>query len=223
MSDDGTHPAGSFSYYTNTALAAIAIGDMESDGDKMEVVAVSGELFPATRVRVLIWNPKAPSVAPWGQFHQNEKRTGIAPGTPGCSNVSPALQFHSVTPCRVIDTRSGRMARSVARSCRRTDRESSDPSRELARSRPGAVALAVNVTVTATAATGSLRVYSGNLAPTLFNSVSFAAGAHTRLQLDAPARDERCGNDRNSERLCRGHPCNRRRERVLPVSFLPGA
>lgn len=176
LSDDGTHAAGSFSYYTNTALAAIAAGDMESDGDKIEVVAVSGEPFPSpTRVRVFIWNPKAPSVPPWGQFHQNERRTGVAPGTPACPGTGAPLAFYPLTPCRLIDTR-------------RPDGPLGGPILPASGSRvfgpatgacgipSAAVALAANVTVTSTAATGGLRVYSGNVTPTLFNSVSFAAG-----------------------------------------------
>lgn len=176
LSDDGTHPPGSFSYYTNTALAAIAVGDMENDNDKIEVVAVSGEPFPSpTRVRVFVWNPKAPSTPPWGQFHQNEKRTGILPGTPGCANASAALRFHSVTPCRVIDTRrpDGPLGGPILSA---NGQRVFGPVTGACAIPAEAVALAVNVTVTATAATGNLRVYSGNLVPTLFNSVSFAAG-----------------------------------------------
>jgi hypothetical protein len=176
LSDDGTHAAGSFSYYTNTALAAIAAGDMESDGDKIEVVAISGEPFPSpTRVRVLIWNPKAPTAASWGQFHQNEKRTGVVPGTPGCSTANPPLKFYSVSPCRIIDTRNpdGPLGGPILSG---NQKRVFGPITGACSIPATAVALAVNVTVTATAATGSLRVYSGNLVPTTFNSVSFTAG-----------------------------------------------
>lgn len=176
LSDDGTHAPGTFSYYTNTALAAIAVGDMESDGDKMEVVAVSGEPFPSpTRVRVLVWNPKAPTTPLWGQFHQNEKRTGVVPGTPACSTANPALRFYPLTPCRVIDTRraDGPLGGPILTA---NEKRVFGPATGACAIPSGAIALAVNVTVTTTAAAGNLRVYSGDVTPTVFNSVSFAAG-----------------------------------------------
>lgn len=176
LSDDGTHAAGTFSYYTNTALAAYAIGDMESDGSKIEVVAISGEPFPSpTRVRVFIWNPKAPSTPAWGQFHQNEKRTGVLPGTPACASTNAPLKFFSVTPCRVLDTRKpdGPLGGPVLLA---NEKRVFGPVTGACGIPASAVALAVNVTVTSPAASGSLRVYSGNLIPTSFNSVAFAVG-----------------------------------------------
>lgn len=106
LTDDGTHFAGSFSYFTETPLAHAVVADFEADGLLVEVVAVSSTVAgPTGNLVVRAWNPKATGAIPWGTFHQGPLRTGVLPGTPGCANAAAPTRFHSLAPCRVFDTR----------------------------------------------------------------------------------------------------------------------
>src|SRR6185295_9315740 len=52
------------------------------------------------------WNLGTPTgTQPWPMFHQGPKRQGTAPGTTGCPIVRPPLDFFTLTPCRVADSR----------------------------------------------------------------------------------------------------------------------
>ncbi len=104
LTDDGSHFAGSFSYFTETTLSHVVVDNFESDASALEVVAVSAT-SQAGSSRVWVWNPKVSSAIPWGAFHQNAKRTGTAPGTPSCQAAGPPLDFYTLSPCRVVDTR----------------------------------------------------------------------------------------------------------------------
>lgn len=104
------------SLYTETALAAVAVGDLEIGGsdDRIEVLAISATPFPdATDTKVYVWNPvERTSVPPWGDFGQSPQRRAVHPLTPSCAPDScatdpAALDFFPVTPCRVVDTRFG--------------------------------------------------------------------------------------------------------------------
>jgi hypothetical protein len=62
---------------------------------------------------VYAWNPiNRTSTPPWGFFHHDEKRLGVAPGTPPCGSPascipsSAATNFFTIVPCRAVDTRS---------------------------------------------------------------------------------------------------------------------
>lgn len=94
------------SFATDHSLFNAAVADLETDGNKVELVAVSGTPFPAaTDVKVWVWNPKPPGSIPWGLFRQNERRTGILPNTPSCPNAYAPTRFYTLVPCRVLDTR----------------------------------------------------------------------------------------------------------------------
>jgi hypothetical protein len=110
-----TEHTGNFSgqvSFLSPGVPYVAVGDLEDPaaaGAKIEVVAVGGPPSPPN-TELDVWNPISRSgTPPWGLFHQNAARTGIAPGTPGCSgNCSPqsfALNFFTLPPCRVVDTR----------------------------------------------------------------------------------------------------------------------
>ncbi len=111
LTDGGTHPGGSvYAFYTANSLSGVAVDDLETDNAKIEVVAISG----ATDTKVNVWNPvNRSSTPPWGQFHQNPRRTGVAPGTASCNSHGAACmvsnaaeQFYTIpAPCRLVDTR----------------------------------------------------------------------------------------------------------------------
>jgi hypothetical protein len=104
LTDNGTHPAGGFTFVTTGALYNATVAELDTDNSKIEVVAVTASATPGA-IGVWVWNPKAPTLpVPWGLFHQNENRTGRVPGTPSCA-ASAGLRFSPLQPCRVIDTR----------------------------------------------------------------------------------------------------------------------
>jgi hypothetical protein len=101
------------SFVTGTTLSNVFVGDLETDhaDGKIEVLAVSATPFPsAADLTVYVWNPVASDHAPpWGMFRQSADRTAVAPGAGSCRGAcvadTTARQFHTLTPCRVVDTR----------------------------------------------------------------------------------------------------------------------
>jgi hypothetical protein len=106
-----TAPNGANSFYTLAALTNVSVADLDPGDGKIEVVAVSAGPA-ATDTVIHVWNPISRATAPlWGQYRQNERRTGVAPGTGPCRvygtcPAPPAApRFNTITPCRVVDTR----------------------------------------------------------------------------------------------------------------------
>jgi hypothetical protein len=105
------------SFFTQTTLGNVAVADIETNGagNQIEVLAVSAEPSisapdPATNTHVHVWVPgAAASSPPWGFFHREANRRGVAPGTGGCHGACAAdpspLDFFTVSPCRLVDTR----------------------------------------------------------------------------------------------------------------------
>jgi len=153
-----------------------AAGDLEdpaAPGAKIEVVAVGGA-SSSSATEVDVWNPiSRSSTPPWGLFHQNARRTGVAPGTLPCSGPctppAGALSFFTVAPCRLVDTRTSAMPLgsgqtrtfALAGSC-------GIPA--------GAKALAANVTVTQPGGAGFVRFSPGGCAPLNVSTINFGAG-----------------------------------------------
>ncbi|HEV7518964.1 MAG TPA: VCBS repeat-containing protein [Thermoanaerobaculia bacterium] len=114
LTDDGTHPPGAYAFYNETGLSGVAVGELDPDNAKIDVVAIAGTPFPSgADTKINVWNPlTGSSTPPWGQFRQNARRTGDAPGTGSCSNhgvcvVNGAARqlFTLAAPCRLVDTR----------------------------------------------------------------------------------------------------------------------
>lgn len=107
--DDGTKP----NLMTQDSLTGVAVTDLETDGSdsKIEVLAVSARDFPTQTITVVhAWNPvNRTSTPPWGFFRRTPDRRGVAPGTGSCASncggATPALDFHTIVPCRIVDTR----------------------------------------------------------------------------------------------------------------------
>jgi hypothetical protein len=94
------------SFTTDYSLFNAEVADFENDGASVEIVAVSGTPYPSpTAVKVWVWNPKPAGAIPWGIFHQNALRRGVAPNTPSCPNAYAPTSFHTLPPCRALDTR----------------------------------------------------------------------------------------------------------------------
>ncbi|MGH7488076.1 MAG: hypothetical protein ACREMY_21135, partial [bacterium] len=105
LTDNGTHPAGSFSFYTDTALSGVAIGDLDNDDAANEMVAVSASPFPtASDTKVFAWTMTTNTTPTWGFFKYSPARVNTVPGTPSCQIV-PSSKFYTLTPCRILDTR----------------------------------------------------------------------------------------------------------------------
>jgi hypothetical protein len=158
-----------------------AVGDLEDPAAaaaKIEVVAVGGPPSPPN-TEVDVWNPISRSSAPpWGLFHQNARRTGVAPGTAACSGActppAGALDFFTLAPCRLVDTRNPNgplggpaLASGAVRTFTLAGACGIPAS---------ARALALNVTVTQPAGGGFVRFSPGGCSPLNVSTLNFAAG-----------------------------------------------
>jgi hypothetical protein len=173
LTDDGSHAPGSFSFFTDTSVSGAAVGDLESDGAAIEVVAVSATPFPAaTNSKVYVWMPKAPSTPPWGMFRQNVLRTGVVPGTPACLPVP--LEFYTVAPCRVVDTRGAAGPQGGPSLSANSTRDF--PLQGDCGVPATAKAVALNVTVTGTSGPGDLRLYPSGLPLPSASTINWRGG-----------------------------------------------
>jgi hypothetical protein len=175
LTDDGTHPPGAKSYYMPTTTRGAVVSDLDNDGT-IEVIAGSATPFPdATNGQVYVWNPAAAtSMRPWPAFHQDPmSRRGVAPGTASCPDTS-TLDFFTITPCRVVDTRNpiGPLGGPAL---------VSGTTREFAVAGHCGVpadarAVSTNVTVTGSTSFGDLRLYpTGTQAP-ISSTLNWAQG-----------------------------------------------
>ncbi|HYG62507.1 MAG TPA: VCBS repeat-containing protein, partial [Thermoanaerobaculia bacterium] len=177
LTDDGSHPGGStYAFYTETTLSGVAVTDLNGDG-KLEVLAISATPFPdATSTKINVWNPvnRTSAAPPWGFFRQDAARSGVAPGTGSCASActlsSAATDFYTVTPCRVVNTRTTHtpalgngQARTftIAGSC-------GIPAT--------ATAISVNVTVTQPTHTGHVRFGPGGCTQLPTSAINFGPG-----------------------------------------------
>jgi len=184
LTDDGTHPPGVYAFYTPSGLSGVAVGDLEdpsAPGAKIEVVAVSAaDSGTANNTLINVWNPySGSSTPPWGLFHQGTQRTGVAPGTPGCSGnctvATSGLHFFTVTPCRVADTRNPNGPQGGPALSGGVERVF--PVGGVCGVPLAAQAVSVNVTVTGPSALGSLRFGPGTCSNLpLTSTINFDAG-----------------------------------------------
>lgn len=100
-------------FATQDSLAGAVVTDLETDGSdgKIEVLTVSARDFPTQTITVVhVWNPVNRTSTPsWGMSRRSPDRRGVAPGTGpclgACQGTTPELDFFTVTPCRLVDTR----------------------------------------------------------------------------------------------------------------------
>ena len=110
ISDDGTGPAGpGLAYPSGHPVPGPAIADVDDDGDLEVVAASSPGTTDETNLGVFVWNPPPgtlPTPETWPMFRNNPRRRGALPESGGgCSTTGPPLSFHTITPCRVADSR----------------------------------------------------------------------------------------------------------------------
>jgi VCBS repeat protein len=186
--DDPSRP----NFMTLDSLAGVAVTNLETGASPspLELIVVSARWDPPTAppstprtITVLhVWNPNpdpTSATPPWGFFHQNEKRTGVVPGTPGCTASctpsSTATNFFTVPPCRAADTRNSTgpqggpaLASGPARVF---------PIGGLCGVPVTARAVSLNVTVTQPTAAGNLRFGPGTCTSLpLTSTINFSAG-----------------------------------------------
>jgi hypothetical protein len=183
LTDPGTHPSGKFAFLTNASITGAAVGDLESDGAKIEVVAVS-TMGTGHTTQVFVWNPVARSTPPlWGHFRHDPSRDGFAPNSGTCSGElactappTTGLDLFTITPCRLVDTRNAAGSTNPIGGPAVSNGESRDfalvgnctiPS--------GTVALSVNVTVVGATAPGDLT-FSPGCQPLPVTTINFNAG-----------------------------------------------
>ena len=177
LTDNGAHAAGSYSFYTECGLPgnqAAAIGHLECDGGKLEMVVVSSTPFPsATDTKVFVFELKVAGEPSWGMFREGARRVGTSPGFPACCNG--VSKYHAVQPCRVLDTRNangawggpaipagGFRAFTIAGRC------------SIPRS---ATAVSGNLTVANPPTAGSLVLYPGpGMSPPITTAVTYGGG-----------------------------------------------
>jgi FG-GAP-like repeat/FG-GAP repeat len=159
LSEDG-FPYLTITYAGDHPIPGAAVADLDNDGG-LEIVAPSAKL-DETALRIDVWSAGSIGALPWAHFHRDSKRTGNASAS-GCPRQPPSLDFFTVPPCRISDSRlaanltyGGPKLQSGEQ---RTITFTTNPPRCLIPA--GAKAVALNITVTEGTASGVLRVFPG--------------------------------------------------------------
>jgi hypothetical protein len=174
LTDDGSHPGGStYALYTDTALSAVAVADF-GDGRPLGIVAISGSPFPsATDTKIWVWETltRTSAAPPWGFFHQNEKRSGVAPSTASCTPVPPQQSFYTIAPCRIVDTR--RTAGPLGGPILYANQTRDFALRGACGIPSTARSVSLNVTVTGNNSYGDLRLYPAGASPPTASAINW--------------------------------------------------
>jgi VCBS repeat protein len=106
ISEEGPPYDGTKLYYTTGhPVAGPAVANLDFNGT-LTLVAASGRIAnDADDLGVFAWDVGAVGAQPWPQFRQGPKRTGTAPVTTGCALPPKPLDYYTVQPCRVSDSR----------------------------------------------------------------------------------------------------------------------
>ncbi len=109
LSEDGPPDDARLAYTTGHPVPGPAIADVNNDGDLELVAATSPDAGNATDLKVFVWNPSSgtlPTPSTWPQFRNNPRRRGAIPETGGgCAAADEPLEFRTMVPCRVSDSR----------------------------------------------------------------------------------------------------------------------
>lgn len=112
LTDNGSH-TGLRSFYTPTAIAGVAVAELDSPSDgRIDVVVVSAAPFPSSaNTEIHVWNPVSRSaIPPWGMFRQDASRRGVAPGTGPCGS-GPSVSTTLLLTDSEVTARRSREAR----------------------------------------------------------------------------------------------------------------
>ncbi|HEX5719794.1 MAG TPA: VCBS repeat-containing protein [Thermoanaerobaculia bacterium] len=189
LSDDRRLPPaspGQVFYETNRQVFGPAAADLDDNGT-LVLVGASGRFAPdPDDLGVYAWNlGTANGTQPWPMFRQGPKRQGTAPGTTGCAVPKPQLDFHTLTPCRISDSRQSgfltyggpKLVAGEQRTITIHDVPAHIPSWRSACGVPAtAKAVALNVTVDLANVAGSLTLFPAGDGLPATNTISFPAG-----------------------------------------------
>jgi hypothetical protein len=168
LTDPGTHGAGTFSLYMPTAASSAALA---VDNGTLNIAAASAS---GSSVVVYAWTTPKTTPAAWSAYRYDARRLAVAPNAGSCApRTAASTSFHSLAPCRAVDTRVGSgplggpalapmapRSFNVAGVC-------GIPS--------GAVSISANVTVTNNAGSGELVLFPSDVPQPGTSAVSFRA------------------------------------------------
>lgn len=104
ISEDGP-PFAKLTYTTGHPVPGAAVADLDNDGG-LDIIAASGTSAASEEdLGIYVWTAGNAGAMPWPQFHNDTKRNGRGTPTGACALSSPALDFFTLTPCRVADSR----------------------------------------------------------------------------------------------------------------------
>jgi hypothetical protein len=105
ISENGTHGAGMLIYSTGHPVPGVSVADLDNDGG-LDIIAASGSSAGSEEdLGVYVWTAGSAGAMPWPQFHNDPRRNGRGTPTGACALPKPALDFYTLTPCRVADSR----------------------------------------------------------------------------------------------------------------------
>lgn len=173
ISDDGTHGAGMLTYTTGHPVPGVVATDLNND-NVLDIVAASGASAGSeTDGKVYVWTAGTLGALPWPMFRHDARRSGKG-AFQACVPPSPALNFYTVTPCRVSDSRQPgngtwggpALVAGEQRTITITGR-CAIPA--------GAKAVSFNVTVTGSTREGDLRLFPGGNGAPNTSTINFGA------------------------------------------------
>lgn len=113
LTDDGTHAPGALSFLAGGSLTGTAVIDLESDGSKIEVLAIAGtSASGGSDTRINVWNPVSRSSLPdWPFYRKDEARRGAEDFLPDQCLTARVVELSNVTlnapmeyeACRVLE------------------------------------------------------------------------------------------------------------------------
>ncbi|HEX7184325.1 MAG TPA: VCBS repeat-containing protein [Thermoanaerobaculia bacterium] len=181
LSENGQpYEAGKLMYDTNRQVFGPAAADLDDNGT-LVLVGASGYIVPdPDDLGVYAWN-LGPAVGPqpWPMYRQDPRRRATAPDTTGCAVPSPPLDFYTVTPCRISDSRDpGNFTYGGPQLVANEDRAITivNTPYKSCGVPPTAKAVVLNVTVTSANADGFLRVYPAGDGIPATSTINFKAG-----------------------------------------------
>lgn len=177
LSEDGS--GGKAVYTTQRPVAAPAVADLDDNGTLTLVAASGRNVLDADDLGVFAWDLGAAGALPWPMFRQGPKRTGTAPGTAGCALPRKPLDFFTLPPCRVSDSRqAGNLTYGgpkLVAGEQRTITFHGNPNMNCGVP-AGAKAVVVNVTTTASTHAGYLSLFPGGDGVPTSTTIHFGPG-----------------------------------------------
>ncbi|MFP5289301.1 MAG: FG-GAP repeat domain-containing protein, partial [Thermoanaerobaculia bacterium] len=177
LSENGT--GGKPVYTTQRPVAGPAVADLDDNGTLTLIAASGKNVSDADDLGVFAWDLGAVGALPWPMFRQGPKRTGTAPGTAGCALPPKPLDFYTLPPCRVSDSRqAGNLTYGGPKLVGGEQRTiTSHSNASMSCGVPAtAKAVVINVTTTASTHAGYLSLFPGGDGIPTSTTIHFGAG-----------------------------------------------